>query len=187
MLGISNTLSSSSTPSSSAAVPGTLASYTSDFTTAGLDGWTSTYSGTAPTLTSNVDSIGGEDDVLSVLFNEDTSSTLTLSVADVLADGGIVLGDTASVSFKYRFSDADPAQSNISFSVRLGDYSATRAKQEASSLDDTWIDFSFDFDEPAANSNREFKIVFNASSSYPDNGDTMYFKDFSVVHTGLPR
>ena len=182
MLGLSNTITTSSAPSESAG-PIQLASYTSDFSTASNDGWGFNASNEV-TITSNNDSVGGEDDVLKYDFTTDISTTRSITRVNTLASGGVVLGDTIEVTFKYRVERTGTETSNIIFTIRPGGYAPSRnhAVSVTTSNFDTWFTETHTFENPAATSNDYFYISFASSSSRPFNGDAIYFKDFVITH-----
>lgn len=185
MLGLSNTLTSS-TPLSSGPIQ--LASYTSDFSTASVENWT--LSGTpAVTITSNNDSVGGEDDVLKLVFSGDVTGTRSFRRNDTLASGGIVLGDTIDVTFKYRIERSGSGTSNIIFFVRPGGFAATRnhGVTTTTASFDSWLTVTHTFDNPAATASDDFYLTFASSSGFPLEDDIIYFKDFVITHNGLAR
>lgn len=187
MLGLSNTLTTSSTLSESAG-PIQLASYTSDFSTASKQNWFFSLP-SAVTLTSNNDGVGGEDDVLKGVFDSGLTNTQSFRKNSLLASGGIVAGDTIDVSFKYRIERSGSGTSNIIFFVRPGGYAATRNYQVTTNTSsfDSWIDVTHTFDNPAATSNEHIELTFASGGNYPLTDDIIYFKDFVITHNGLAR
>ena len=186
MLGLSNTLTTSSTPSSSGPIE--LASYISDFSTASKDGWGFNASNEV-TITSNNDGVGGKDDVLKYEFLQDITTTRKITRADTLHSGGIVLGDTIEVSFDYRVERTGSDTSNIIFTVRPGGYAPSRnlAVIVITPLFDQWNTVTHTFENPAAIADDDFFMDFSSNASRPKNGDSIYFKNFVITHKGLAR
>lgn len=186
MLGLSNTLTASSTPLSSGPIE--LASYTSDFSTASKDGWGYNASNEV-TITSNNDAVGGKDDVLKYEFLQDVSTTRSITRVSTLESGGIVAGDTIEVSFDYRVERSGSDTSGIIFAVRPGGYAPTRNHNVNVLFPffNQWRTVTHTFENPAAVANDDFFISFASAASRPKNEDAIYFKNFVITHKGLPR
>ena len=189
MLGLSNTLTTSSTPSSSGPIE--LASYTSDFS-AGTDGWQDGEAST--TVTGNNDGVADQtssskDDVFKVEFTQTLTSSYQFWRDDVFATGGIASGDTVTVSFDYLFQDPDSNTSGTKFRLQLGGYHSSRVEDITipAGTEDLWINRTVEFSAPEATSLNRFYFRWANSSNYPQENNIFYLKNFVITHNGLAR
>lgn len=171
--------------------PVTLASYTSDFS-ANANGWADSVAST--TISGNNDGVVDQfstshDDALKVEFTSTITSNYELKRNNTLASGGIVAGDTVSVSFKYLFQDPDNNASGTRFYFQLGAFDLTRRESINifPSLENIWTNRTFEFTAPAATSSREIILRWSQSSYYPQENNLLYLKDISITHTGQAR
>lgn len=191
MLGLGSSLTNQGFVSDGPPSPITLASYASDFSS-GVDGWQDAVAST--TISGNNDGVQDKnstshDDCLQVYFSADISSSYQFWNSDVFASGGIVAGDTVSVSFKYLFQDPDSNTSGTAFRVQLGGYHSSRIHDISVSenSEDTWTSVTHEFAPTSDTSLNRLTFRWYSSSYYPKENNLFYLKDISVTHSGQAR